>query len=127
MCAYSRGFAGEPVVLLRKDRLPRPDVEQANLDAHVVARALHSAEHDGISAELAPRVEGDLTRSAGNGYRRVSVSGDQVELALEGEVVPEYLAHGAGDLRSLRIKSDEIGHHVPWRRTGIAADDHGDL
>ena len=114
-------------VLPRKDRPSRPDVEQAHLDAHFVARALHSAEHDGVGAEFPPRGERDLTRSAGSGHRRVGVAGDEVELALEGKVVPEHLAHRPGDVRRLWIKRNEIRHDVSWRRTGIASDDHGDF
>jgi hypothetical protein len=103
-------------------------LKRPHLHAHRVRVGfLHGSEDDGIGAQLAPRVERDLFRRARDRNGRVRVARNHVELALEVQVIPQHLTERFRGIRHVGRERYEIGHRVPRRRAGFAADDQLNL
>ena len=127
--AGSRVLQRDPVVELSERHLARAHVEQPHLHPERVPVPLHRADDHAVGAELAPAIEGNVGGRLRLRNRAIRVARNQIELALEGEVVPQHFTEhlGGGDRFGVRRQRDEIGHGVVQRRADVAGDRQVDI
>ncbi len=114
----------DAVVLLAQGHLPGADVEQPHFDVERGAGALNGADDDAVRAQFAPAVVGDVVRRLGRRDGAVGVARNHVELALEGEIVPQDFAHQLrrGSRLCVGCQGNEVRHGIVQRRIGFAGD-----
>ena len=129
VCAKNRGLLAGPLYSRANTDCRDAHVEQPHLDPQAVGGLLHRADDEAVGAELAPAIERHVVERARRRDRRVGVARNQVELALEVQIVPEHLADRLRSRRCLGVgrERDEVGHRVLRRRARLAGDAQFDL
>jgi hypothetical protein len=110
------------VVLFTQRQLAGADVEEPELDVKRITGPLHRCEHHAVRIQLAPTWEGNVRRGLRLRDRSVRVARNQIELALEGQVVEEALLPSASrPPRSPRLASAPQNRHCVMERSADVA------
>jgi len=122
--AGARICHADAVVLFAQGQLTGADVEEPELDVKRITGPLYRCEHHSVGIQLAPTWEGNVGRGLRLRDGSVRVARNQIELALERQVIEEHLSHQLGGRYGLCVlrQRHKIRHRIVKGSADVAAD-----